>query len=332
MNTTTKTPIVLIHGLWMTPEELGHLGRALPRRRPPGHRARLARHRRPHGRGHPQQPGGPEGDRPQADRRQLRAHHPRAAREADHHRPLVRRRPHPDARRPRPRRRLRRRRPRTDRRRHRAPALDAVDRHADPLEPVRQATAPSRCPSGTSTSRSATTCPASESDKLWEEYAVNSYNRVFFEGVLSVLNEKGGVTHVDYARTDRAPLLIITGEIDHVVPPAIGKAIVKKYQRDRQPRHRGLQGVPGPHPPPGEPGRLGGDRRLRAGLGDHPRRDRDRREVGPILREVGRNGPGAQGVSGLSACHAQLHLHLWCRGPRSRVSWPPARTSAPGRR
>ena len=45
----------------------------------------------------------------------------------------------------------------------------------------------------------------------------------------SVLNEKGGVTHVDYTRADRAPLLILIGEIDHVVPPAIGKAIVKKY-------------------------------------------------------------------------------------------------------
>jgi pimeloyl-ACP methyl ester carboxylesterase len=68
-----------------------------------------------------------------------------------------------------------------------------------------------------------------ESDKLWEEFAVNSYNRVFFEGVASAFNEKGGVTHVDYGRADRAPLLIITGEIDHVVPPAIGKAVLKKY-------------------------------------------------------------------------------------------------------
>ena len=64
---------------------------------------------------------------------------------------------------------------------------------------------------------------------------MNSYNRVFFEGVLSVLNEKGGVTHVDYGRTDRAPLLIITGEIDHVVPPAIGEAIVKKYRKSGSP-------------------------------------------------------------------------------------------------
>lgn len=74
-----------------------------------------------------------------------------------------------------------------------------------------------------------------ESDRLWETSAVNSYNRVFFEGVASAFNEKGGVTHVDYDRTDRAPLLIMSGEIDHVVPPAIGEAIVKKYRRSGGP-------------------------------------------------------------------------------------------------
>lgn len=68
------------------------------------------------------------------------------------------------------------------------------------------------------------------SDRLWQDFAVNSYNRVFFEGVAGAFNEKGGVSHVDYARADRAPLLILTGEIDHVVPPAIGRAIVKKYR------------------------------------------------------------------------------------------------------
>lgn len=77
--------------------------------------------------------------------------------------------------------------------------------------------------------------PREKSDALWEEYAVNSYNRVFFEGVTSVLNEKSGVTRVDYGRTDRAPLLVITGDIDHVVPPAIGKAVVKKYRSSGSP-------------------------------------------------------------------------------------------------
>ncbi|GAA2940909.1 alpha/beta fold hydrolase [Microbacterium luteolum] len=77
--------------------------------------------------------------------------------------------------------------------------------------------------------------PRAASDLLWEDYAVNSYNRVFFEGVTSVLNEKGGVTRVDYARTDRAPLLLIAGEIDHVVPPAIVRAIEKKYRSTGSP-------------------------------------------------------------------------------------------------
>ena len=40
---------------------------------------------------------------------------------------------------------------------------------------------------------------------------------------------------MDFGRTDRAPLLIMTGEIDHVVPPAIGKATVKKYLKTGSP-------------------------------------------------------------------------------------------------
>lgn len=74
-----------------------------------------------------------------------------------------------------------------------------------------------------------------ESDELWNEYAVNSYNRVFFEGVAGAFDEKGGVSHVDFARADRAPLLIITGSIDHVVPPAIGRAILSKYRSTGSP-------------------------------------------------------------------------------------------------
>lgn len=77
--------------------------------------------------------------------------------------------------------------------------------------------------------------PRAKSDELWEQYAVNSCNRVFFEGVAATLNERGGVSHVDYARPERAPLLVITGGIDHVVPPAIGRAIVKKYRASGSP-------------------------------------------------------------------------------------------------
>jgi len=77
--------------------------------------------------------------------------------------------------------------------------------------------------------------PRRESDLLWEEYAVNSYNRVFFEGVAALLNERGGASRVDFSRSDRAPLLVITGDRDHVVPPAIGRAIVAKYRATGSP-------------------------------------------------------------------------------------------------
>jgi pimeloyl-ACP methyl ester carboxylesterase len=69
-----------------------------------------------------------------------------------------------------------------------------------------------------------------ESDAEWERSAVPSYNRVFFEGVLAVNNEKSGITKVNFRKPDRAPLLLISGEIDHVAPPAIQKAALKRYQ------------------------------------------------------------------------------------------------------
>ena len=138
MTTTTKTPIVLIHGLWMTPKSWDTWAE---RFRAAGHQVIV--------------PGWPGiDDRTVEDIRK----NPEALKGiglkqiADNYERIIRELPekpiiighsfggvhHADARRPRPRRRLRRRRPRTDRRRHRPPALDAVDRHADPLEPLRQ--------------------------------------------------------------------------------------------------------------------------------------------------------------------------------------------------
>ncbi len=73
------------------------------------------------------------------------------------------------------------------------------------------------------------------SDAIWEEQAIPAVNRVFFEGVGGAFNERGGVSHVDYAKPDRAPLLVITGGIDHVVPPVIGRAIVAKYGKALSP-------------------------------------------------------------------------------------------------
>jgi non-heme chloroperoxidase len=70
-----------------------------------------------------------------------------------------------------------------------------------------------------------------ESDLEYAANAIPSYNRVFFDGVLSIPNEKSGLTRVDFGRADRAPLLVLAGEIDHVVPPTLAKAIVAKYRK-----------------------------------------------------------------------------------------------------
>ncbi|WP_309068765.1 alpha/beta hydrolase [Microbacterium sp.] len=67
------------------------------------------------------------------------------------------------------------------------------------------------------------------SDREWDKSAVNAVNRVFFEGVLSLPKPKSGITRVDFRKPDRAPLLLISGGIDHVAPPAIQKATLKKY-------------------------------------------------------------------------------------------------------
>lgn len=77
-----------------------------------------------------------------------------------------------------------------------------------------------------------------DSDAEWEKSAIPSYNRVFFEGVLALPKAKTGITHVDYTKPDRAPLLLISGEIDHVAPPAIQKALLKKYAQGPSLVHR----------------------------------------------------------------------------------------------
>ncbi|MCS5732293.1 alpha/beta hydrolase [Herbiconiux daphne] len=68
-----------------------------------------------------------------------------------------------------------------------------------------------------------------ESDAEWEKNAIPSYNRLFFEGVLAIPQAKKGITRVDFLKPDRAPLLIIGGEIDHVAPLAVQKALLRRY-------------------------------------------------------------------------------------------------------
>jgi pimeloyl-ACP methyl ester carboxylesterase len=68
-----------------------------------------------------------------------------------------------------------------------------------------------------------------ESLAAYERYAIPASGRVLFEGALANFRSKSPF-RVDYAKTDRAPLLFIAGGEDHVVPPVANRANVKKYK------------------------------------------------------------------------------------------------------
>ena len=71
-----------------------------------------------------------------------------------------------------------------------------------------------------------------QSQPLYERYAVPAAGHVLFEGAMANLSRKSALK-VDYRRDDRAPLLVIAGGIDHVVPAAVNRASVKKFTKSK---------------------------------------------------------------------------------------------------
>jgi alpha-beta hydrolase superfamily lysophospholipase len=73
------------------------------------------------------------------------------------------------------------------------------------------------------------TFPPEAAAAAYERYAVPETGRIFFEGALANF-ELHSPLAVDYAKADRAPLLITAGGSDHIVPPAISHAAFEKYR------------------------------------------------------------------------------------------------------
>ncbi len=65
-----------------------------------------------------------------------------------------------------------------------------------------------------------------ESNALYREYAVPTPGKPLFEGAFANFNPKAG-TKVNLDNPNRGPLLIISGEFDHVVPKAMTSAALK---------------------------------------------------------------------------------------------------------
>lgn len=74
------------------------------------------------------------------------------------------------------------------------------------------------------------TLTRAESDVAYQRYAIPCPAHVLFEGALANVLPKSAFT-VDYRKSDRAPLLFIAGGHDHVVPASANRLNAGKYRK-----------------------------------------------------------------------------------------------------
>lgn len=71
-----------------------------------------------------------------------------------------------------------------------------------------------------------------DSDRAWQRYAVPGAGRVYFEGAFANVDPRSPA-RVDVGRNDRAPLLLMAGGLDNVVPASVVRANAGLYQKSR---------------------------------------------------------------------------------------------------
>jgi pimeloyl-ACP methyl ester carboxylesterase len=71
------------------------------------------------------------------------------------------------------------------------------------------------------------TVPEAERQTIYDKYVIPETGRIFFQAAYSMFNN---TTRVNYKNDKRAPLLLIAGGSDHIVPPQINRSNFKKYK------------------------------------------------------------------------------------------------------
>ncbi|MCX5373724.1 alpha/beta hydrolase [Streptomyces sp. NBC_00103] len=96
------------------------------------------------------------------------------------------------------------------------------------------------------------TLPEQESRALYERYAVPASGSIFFDSALATLRPGHQSTYVDYHNDDRAPLLFVSGEEDHLMPPKVQRSNARHYRSNTVTEVREFAGRP--HLLPAAPG------------------------------------------------------------------------------
>ncbi len=96
------------------------------------------------------------------------------------------------------------------------------------------------------------TFPEEESRALYERYAVPASGSIFFDSALATLRPGHQSTYVDYHNDNRAPLLFVAGEHDHLMPPKVQRSNARHYKSNTVTEFREYPGRP--HLLPAAPG------------------------------------------------------------------------------
>jgi pimeloyl-ACP methyl ester carboxylesterase len=73
------------------------------------------------------------------------------------------------------------------------------------------------------------TLPEDQARAAYEKFVTPETGRIFFQGGLSGVDRHSPFV-VDFAKPDRAPLLMIAGEKDHIVPASLNRANHRRYR------------------------------------------------------------------------------------------------------